>query len=121
MNKRSVGSEYERLAAEYLKRQGVTILCRNYRSRRGEIDLIGRDGEYLVFFEVKERLGPGSGYAAEAVTRTKQRTISAVAEYYLLKNGYGTDTPVRYDVIAIDRDRTEWIRNAFEHISSGMA
>lgn len=115
MNRRLVGNEYESRAAEYLQAQGVTILCRNYRKRRGEIDLIGRDGEYLVFFEVKERSGNGSGYAAEAVTGSKRRTICAVSLYYLKEKGYAPDTPVRYDVIAVDGDVVTWIRNAFDY------
>ncbi len=116
MNKREVGGKYESRAAEYLSEHGVEILERNYRTRRGEIDLIGRDGEYLVFFEVKERSGVGSGYAAEAVTLSKRRTICAVSERYLFEKKYGSDTAVRYDVIAIDRDSIEWIKNAFEYM-----
>ena len=55
MNTRKKGMEYERAAAGYLQRCGVRILEYNYRNRRGEIDLIGKDGEYTVFFEVKYR------------------------------------------------------------------
>ena len=54
-NKRNIGTEYEKLAEEYLVKNGVRILEKNFRSRFGEIDLIGYDREYLVFFEVKYR------------------------------------------------------------------
>ena len=55
MNTRKTGTEYERMAADYLQKQGIRILERNYRNRNGEIDIIGRDQEYLIFFEVKYR------------------------------------------------------------------
>ena len=119
-NKRALGSGYESRAAFYLERQGVEILHRNYRDRRGEIDLIGRDGEYLVFFEVKARGGTGAGYAAEAVTVSKQRTICNVSVRYLKENGYGTDTPVRYDVISFDNEKIDWIKNAFDYVGKAF-
>ena len=67
MNKREIGDNYELLAADYLRNNGVKILVKNYRNRFGEIDLIGYDGETLVFFEVKYRNNLQSGYAEEAV------------------------------------------------------
>ena len=60
-NKRSMGSEYEKKAAEYLKASGCSICEMNYRCRFGEIDMIARDGKYLVFAEVKYRSDTGSG------------------------------------------------------------
>ena len=67
MNKREVGAAYEEAAAVFLEKNGVRILERNFRCRQGEIDLIGRDGEYLVFFEVKYRKNADAGLPAEAV------------------------------------------------------
>ena len=66
-NTRSTGSCYERKAADYLKQQGLFILRYNYRCRFGEIDLIARDGEYLVFVEVKYRKDNSSGYSLAAL------------------------------------------------------
>ena len=66
MNKREVGAAYEEAAAVFLEKNGVRILERNFRCRQGEIDLIGRDGEYLVFFEVKYRKNADAGFPAEA-------------------------------------------------------
>ena len=100
MNTRQTGNVYEQMAADYLEKQGMRILERNFRrGRNGEIDIIGRDGKYLVFVEVKYRSGDEKGNAAEAVTTAKQRTICRVADYYRYLHHYGEDTWVRYDVV----------------------
>lgn len=116
MNTRKKGAEYEQVAANYLQRQGVVILEHNYRNRRGEIDIIGRDGEYIVFFEVKYRRDNSKGHPAEAVTHGKQRTICRVADYYRIIHRMGESSPVRYDVVAICGAEITWYQNAFEHI-----
>lgn len=114
-NRRRAGMDRESGAAEYLEKAGVRIIERNFRTVKGEVDIIGEDGGYLVFFEVKWRGGAGSGFAAEAVDRKKQRQICAVAEQYLYQNGLGTDTAVRFDVIAVDGENTKWIKDAFPY------
>ena len=116
INKRRIGAIMEARAAQYLEEQGMQILERNYRCRRGEIDLIGQDGEYLVFVEVKFRSTTGSGYAADAVDVRKQRRICRVADYYRAIHGLGDNTAVRYDVVTVQGDEITWIRNAFPHI-----
>ena len=78
MNTRRTGIEYEALAEQYLTRQGIRIFEKNYRNRAGEIDLIGRDNEYLIFFEVKYRKTQRAGNPAEAVTYQKQKKICRV-------------------------------------------
>lgn len=113
MNRRQTGSIYETKAAEYLIRQGVCILERNYRIRSGEIDLIGRDGEYLVFFEVKYRNSGKMGRPLQAVDYRKQKKIVSVARYYLYVNHCPYGTPVRFDCVGITEDGIDWIRNAF--------
>ena len=100
MNRRKEGAYYENLVAEYLKTQGYEILEKNYRCRIGEIDLIARDGEYLVFVEVKYRTTGVSGYPAEAVDARKQQTIAKCAMHFLMKQG-NDDVPCRFDVVAI--------------------
>ena len=116
MNTRQTGNRYEQMAADYLEKQGMQILERNFRrGRNGEIDIIGRDGKYLVFVEVKYRSGDEKGNAAEAVTKAKQRTICRVADYYRCLHRYGEDTWVRYDVVAIQGGQILWFRNAFPH------
>lgn len=116
MNTRKTGTVYEQIAIEYLQRQGVVILEHNYRNRRGEIDIVGRDGEYTVFFEVKYRKDDAMGYPVEAVNRNKQRTICRVADYYRMMHHMGDFAPVRYDVVAICGEEITWYQNAFEHI-----
>lgn len=116
MNTRKTGTEYEEKAAEYLGKQGVRILEKNYRNRNGEIDLIGRDKEYLIFFEVKYRKSMKAGAPAEAVTFYKQKKICQVADYYRLTHGIGEFCAVRYDVISICGEEITWYQNAFSHI-----
>ena len=113
MNKRSIGADHEQAAARYLESRGLTILEKNYRNRHGEIDLIARDGQYLVFVEVKYRRDPGKGDPAESVGYQKQRRIREVAQYYLYSHRYGEDTPCRFDVAAILGEEIRWIINAF--------
>lgn len=116
MNKRKMGYDYETLACEYLSGRGIVILERNFRCSYGEIDIIGSDGEFLVFFEVKARLKKTAGTGAEAVTPSKQRKICRVADYYRIKHGIGDFSPIRYDCIAIDNDQIVWYQAAFSHI-----
>ncbi len=114
MNKRSLGTAWEEQAAEFLKREGCEILERNFRGKRGEIDLIVRDGRYLVFVEVKFRKNGDSGLPEEAVDYRKQRIISRVAQEYLLKKRLPETIPCRFDVVAICGGRIRHIRNAFD-------
>lgn len=117
-NNRKVGKEQEQCALLELKKQGYEILERNFRCRIGEIDLIAKHRGYLVFIEVKYRKTAGSGYAAEAVTRSKQRIICRVADYYLLT--HCTEIPAcRFDVAAFEGDHFTIYENAFEYIPGG--
>lgn len=113
MNKRAVGAHYEERAADYLKEAGYRILARNFQNRTGEIDIIARDGEYLVFVEVKYRADGACGSPLEAVDSRKQHNIVHMARVYMLKHGYGTETCCRFDVLAIEGERITLVRNAF--------
>ncbi len=115
MNKREIGAQKEEEARKYLEQNGVCIKECNFRCRQGEIDLIGYDGAYLVFFEVKYRAGQGLGSAVEAVGITKQKKICKVSDYYRMLHECPGDTPIRFDVIAVDGDRIEWLQNAFPY------
>ena len=117
MNKRKTGTEYEELAARWLTGKGFEILEKNYRCRIGEIDLIARDGEYLVFVEVKYRKDNSSGYSLAAVNPAKQKTICKVARYFLTVEYHNVDIPCRFDVAGIDGDEIHWVKNAFEYIA----
>ena len=102
-NNRETGSYYERMAGVYLTEKGYEILEYNYRCRLGEIDIIARDGDYLVFCEVK--------YRADA----KQRVISKSALYYMTVNGID-EIPCRFDVVSIEDDRIILYQNAFDYV-----
>ncbi len=114
-NKREVGGRAEAYACEYLARQGMEILERNYRNRYGEVDLIGRQDGYLVFVEVKYRSSLDKGLPQEAVGLKKQRRICAVADFYRAMHGVPLSAPIRYDVVAVSQGKVDWIRNAFPH------
>lgn len=116
MNKRQVGAHYEQAAARYLEQQGYRIIESNFRCRYGEIDLVAREGAYLVFVEVKYRKDTGAGEPLEAVDYRKQRQISRTAFFYLLCRGYGEDTPCRFDVAAILGEEMRVIKNAFDYV-----
>ncbi len=101
MNRRQIGRMGEEKAADYLAKRGYQILERNYRCRLGEIDLIAKDGRYLVFIEVKYRTNGGCGDPAEAVDFKKQNKIYQTARYYLYRHGYSENQPCRFDVAAV--------------------
>ena len=112
-NNRKVGTAYERAAGYYLEQQGYEILEYNYRCRRGELDIIARDGEYLVFCEVKYRQNRGKGSPLEAVGGKKQHTIYQCAEYYIAEK-HLKNIPCRFDVIGVEGKKITLIKNAFE-------
>lgn len=112
-NKRSLGSRYEDMASAFLEQQGYEILERNFRDRHGEIDIIAKDGRYLVFVEVKYRRNRKKGYPEEAVGFHKQQHIRSAARYYLYSRHYGEDTPCRFDVVSILGEEIRVIQNAF--------
>lgn len=113
MNKRSLGAKYEALAADYLIGQGYRIIEKNYRCRSGEIDLVARDKDYLVFVEVKYRADAACGSPLEAVDYRKQQKILRVAKFYLIAHGCGTEVNCRFDVVAIQGDEVTLVQNAF--------
>ena len=112
-NNRSVGSEYEKIAAEYLAGLGMTILERNFRTRYGEIDIIARDQNYLVFVEVKYRKNADKGYALEAIDIKKQSRIKKMALQYIHSGKLNGYMPIRFDCIGITGNQLHYIKNAF--------
>ena len=117
MNKRVLGAHYEALAAAWLEKKGIRILQRNFRTRFGEIDLVALDeragAPVLVFIEVKYRNSHFAGYAEEAVTVKKQKTIKYIADYYMVRYRVHEKMPCRFDVIAFQNGRLRHIENAF--------
>lgn len=115
MNKRTEGTRFERIAGAYLKEEGYRILEENFRCRYAEIDLVCRDGRYLVFVEVKARSALSKGMGYEAVDWRKQRRICLAARVYLKRYRVDPSAPVRFDVVSIDNGRIRLIRNAFAY------
>lgn len=101
MDKISFGKEGEDRAAEHLLTNGYQILTRNFRSKVGEIDIVAKDGNVLVFVEVKTRTNHEYGYPEEAVTYWKLRAITRTGQYYKLINPKTPDL-MRIDVVAVD-------------------
>lgn len=95
-----LGRRGEAAARAELERAGLRILCANYRHRRGEIDLVARDGEVLAFVEVKSRSSESWVRPAQAVGRTKQRMISDTALAYLAELGR-PQVAFRFDVVEV--------------------
>ena len=116
MNKREVGGDWEKSAAEFLTAKGMRIVEKNFRCRQGEIDLIGYHEGFLVFVEVKYRRTNRRGYASEAVDYRKQCKICRVADYYRYLHRISEFTNIRYDVVAIQGSEISWVQNAFCHI-----
>ena len=115
--RQALGISGENLACAELGRRGYAILERRYRTRFGEIDIIARDGDTIVFVEVKARLTDDFGGAAAAITGWKQRRIAQMAVDYLSRRKLH-DCPCRFDVVAIDVDaagpRVTVYPNAFD-------
>ncbi|MGD8618181.1 MAG: YraN family protein [Gammaproteobacteria bacterium] len=109
------GREAETLAWQYLQSRGLRLLQRNYRCRRGEIDLVLQDQDSLVFVEVRYRRESRFGSGAESVDRRKQSKLIACAQHYLQAYPRIARQPCRFDVVSVDGSggAIEWIRNAF--------
>lgn len=109
------GEQAEDAALDYLLRQGLTLLERNYRCGRGEVDLIMADGRALVFVEVRYRSNPRFGSALESVDARKQAKLIYAAQHYLTSRRL--DRPARFDVVALapegGRVRIQWVKDAF--------
>jgi putative endonuclease len=116
---KALGDAAEAQALAWLQQQGLALVQRNYRvahgpaARGGEVDLIlrERDGT-LVFVEVRSRSGAVHGGAAASVSAAKQRSIVLAARFYL--QGLAVTPPCRFDVVAIDGGRIEWLQGAFD-------
>ncbi len=97
---RDLGAAGEKVAGEYLRRRGYRILAGSYRTRAGEIDLVARDGQWLVFVEVKTRESRRYGNPVEAVNREKRRRLAAAAVHYLRRLPRGP-VPFRFDIVEV--------------------
>ena len=108
--RQAIGQLGENKAKNYLKRRGYQILESNYRTKAGDIDLIAKDQECLVFVEVKTRTSDQYGSPAEAVSFYKQQHMINSAKYYLAR--HGGDCECRFDVIEVYLSSGKWIQFA---------
>lgn len=107
-----LGQEGEKLALQYLHQQQLTMLECNYRQKFGEIDLIMQDQSTLIFVEVRSRREKQFGGAAASISLAKQRRLRLAAQAYLQR--YKHPPPCRFDVIAIDGGKVEWLKNVMD-------
>ena len=116
MQKNTYGKVGEAIATDFLKQKGYKIIANNYKNKIGEIDIIAKDGDCLVFVEVKARMSRAFGDPAEAVNYYKQQKIRNVATLYL-KQHHMLETNCRFDVLSILGQQTDaeirHIENAF--------
>ena len=115
--RQALGKKGEAAARAYLERRGVRILVANYACAAGEIDLIGREREALLFIEVKTRTSDAFGPPQSAVHQRKQRQIVRAAQWYLAERRE-SDVACRFDVVAVtflgdERPQIQWVRDAF--------
>lgn len=112
-----IGRQGEEYTCAYIEKQGMALLTRNYHCRGGEVDIIAREGDTVVFIEVKTRCGGGFGSGAEAVTPAKIKKIICAAQHYIMKRAPAEES-FRFDVAEVDvRDglySINYIKNAFE-------
>lgn len=111
------GQWAEAESEKFLRAEGLKFLARNFRCRRGEIDLIMRDGDVLVFIEVRYRRSQRFGTGLESVTASKRRRLFAAAGFFLTQGSTDPSIPCRFDVISVTRrnyrPEFQWVRNAF--------
>lgn len=119
-----LGQKGESLALELLRRRGYRIVDQNVRLKRGELDIIAREGDTLCFIEVKTRIKPKQGAAVESIPLFKQRKLVKLALTYL-KYKKLLEEKARFDVVAVDQEedgtyRIELIKNAFDLNDAGL-
>jgi putative endonuclease len=113
------GTAVEAAAERWLSAHGLRLVMKNFSCKAGEIDLVMRDGEQLVFIEVRFRQADRFGSAAESVTRNKQQKIARAAQYFIAAHTRWSDSTCRFDVLGASQVTVEaeiewqWLRDAF--------
>lgn len=108
-----IGENAEQHACDFLLAKGLKLIERNYRYRGGEIDLIMRDQQDIVFVEVRTRANSRYGNALETINTEKQRRILQTSLHFLQKQNWLNYANCRFDVIGITNNHIEWVKNAF--------
>lgn len=111
-DKQQCGRYWEEQALAYLRARSLVLVESNYTCRGGEIDLVMRDGDTVVFVEVRQRDDPAYGGAAASISPAKIRRLVRAAQTWLLR--CDRMPPCRFDVVAIDGTNMEWLRNVIE-------
>lgn len=116
-NKREIGKQAELEARLFLQKQGLRVIAQNYTCHYGEIDLIMRDNDEVIFIEVRSRYRIDYGHASETINKAKQRKIIKAATHFLQKKQWLYKVNSRFDIIAFQffevKWQLEWIKNAF--------
>ncbi|HOJ51645.1 MAG TPA: YraN family protein [Syntrophales bacterium] len=117
-SKSATGFRGEEAAAQFLKQKGLKILERNFHCPLGELDIVGREGNVVVFVEVRTRRSTRFGTPLESVDERKKRRLSRLALFYLKGKGW-EDKPARFDVVGVkvkEKGEVEidWVRDAFD-------
>ncbi len=112
-HKKQAGHDAEQRACQFLQTKGLLLIAKNFRTVMGEIDLIMRDTDEVVFIEVRSRVKQSYGGAIESITLPKQKKILATALFFLQQRNWLDKINCRFDVIGICQDQLEWIPNAF--------
>ncbi|MDB5958953.1 MAG: YraN family protein [Massilia sp.] len=110
--KQDQGQHWEQVALAHLAGHGLALVEANFHCKGGEIDLVMRERDTLVFVEVRQRADRKHGGAAASITPAKIRRLVRAAQYYLLQ--FPHTPPCRFDVVAIDGDQLDWLRNVIE-------
>lgn len=114
--KQSLGKLGEEFACRLLIESGLTIIARNYRCPKGEMDIIAQEDNTLVFIEVRTRRSAFRGWGEESITARKVTRLRAIASYFVLQQGYKSWPSIRFDVVAIRQERenstVNWIKAA---------
>lgn len=117
INRQIMGQQAETAACNYLTNQGLQLVEKNFRCRMGEIDLIMREGQQMIFVEVRFRRNTAYGGAAASINYSKQLKLQRAAQFYLARLQY--QPPCRFDVVTLSPDNNgqpvcdNWIRDAF--------
>jgi len=114
----TVGEESEEAALAFLRKRGLRLVCRNFRCRFGEIDLVMLEELTLVFVEVRYRKPGRYASVASSVDRRKQRRLVLAGSMFLAGSTTYANSPVRFDVVAMDgsshrESKIQWLRDAF--------
>ena len=116
-DRNAIGARVERAASALLQRKGLIEVAANARYRDGELDLVMRDGDTLVFVEVRHRRSDGHGCGAASVDAGKRRRLVRAAQRFLLEHPRLAELPCRFDVVEASGDpdapRLNWLRDAF--------